>query len=293
MSHELRTHWPDLRLPHGVKTDSLIIPHVLARSAVFGTLEYAGGAIRPTVSHDNPLSLDATSQYEVEQTNGPRLSQGDADLFYWMLGRVYRDGAPPGSAQTRFKRAEALTALGRTRGGKSDFLLENSLQRLVQAHFNFRIRDCATGEMQHWTSTRLLSASQRPENNTTQYDYHVEFAEEVALLLHDNSWLTMRGAVRNRFVGDSLAKGLHAYFASNKQVFAMWPETLKRLMGRETMQNSKWLRVLGAALKKISTETGWPQCEIVQVGQHAGKVSVRKGGIRNVADAPQQIKMVS
>lgn len=100
----------------------------------------------------------------------------------------------------------------------------------------------------------------------------------------------MRGPVRNGFVGDSLAKGLHAYFASNKQVFAMWPETLKKLMGRETMQKTKWLRVLEAALKKISIESGWPQWEIVQVGQHAGKVSVRKAGVRNVAEALSKLR---
>lgn len=285
-----KTIWPEIKLPHGVKADARIVPHILARSAVFSTLEYAGAAQRPMIGEGHPVRLDATSQYRVEQLSGPRLSQSDADLLFWMLARAYRHGAPTGNAAVFFKRGEALAALGRSRGGKTDALLAESLMRLRLAEFSFEER-APTGEMVLLTQTRLLASAERSADDAAPYDFRVTISVDVAELLRGGTWLALPGQLRKEFVSDPLAKGLHVYFASNKHVFDMWPDTLKGLMGRESMQDSKWRRALENALSKIRVTTMWPQCELLKKGAPAGKVVVRKGTARSAdSSRPRSIK---
>ncbi|WP_152601893.1 hypothetical protein [Burkholderia paludis] len=283
MTSAAKTAWPALKLPHGVKVDTRIAPHILVRSAVFSALEYAGAAQRPTIVRGEPLRLGATSQYRVEQLEGPRLSQSDADLFFWLLARAYRDSVPTGSATVFFKRSEALAALGRSRGGKTDTLFDDSLQRLCLAEFKFEQR-APKEEMRPLVRTRFLAKVERPPNTTAPYDYRVMLSDGVAALLEGGAWLALSGKARNALGSDPLAKGLHAYFASNKLVFDTRPATLKEITGREsTKQNSKWLLALDAALQKISAVSMWPQCELARTGPSAGMVVVRKGVPRRKA----------
>lgn len=292
MAENVVAVWPELKLPHGLKEDSRIAPHVLVRSSVFSTLEYAGAAQRPMVARTEPLPLGAMSHYRVEQLEGPRLSQTDADLMFWLLSLAYRHGAPKDKATVFFKRGEAITALGRKRGGKTDVLLDSSLQRLWSAEFHFEARDKAMGIMQPLAQTRLLSKIDRVQDNAKPYDYRVTIADGVAALLENGSWVVLSGQVREELASDPLARGLYACFESNKKVYATLPETLKAQMGRTEeldrekdsdktgMQTSKWLHALRRALARVQAATGWSQCELVASGPHAGKVQVTKGNVR-------------
>lgn len=260
------TTWPELGLPHGLLTDIPLAANALVRCAVFSTLEYAGAAQRPEITE--PLSLATIAPYRIEQVAGMRLSQSDADLFFWLLSRAYRDGAPTGKVWVFFKRSEALAALGRARGGKTDILLEDSLRRLCGADFVYKVPG-TVGQ------TRLLSHIERVGDKP--YDYKVTIADGVAALLDGGEWLVLPGREREQLAGDPLAKGLHAFYASHKSAYPMLPATLKRLMGRESMQDSKWRHALENALAKVQAATGWRRCELVKVGLLAGKVVVQKG----------------
>lgn len=279
MSEHVAAVWSELKLPHGVKEDARIAPHILVRSSVFSTLEYAGAAQRPIIVRAAPLRLHAMSQYRVEQLEGPRLSQTDADLMFWMLSRAYRDGAPKDKAKVFFKRGEALTALGRSRGGKTDASLDGSLQRLHSAEFHFEERDKVTKAMMPLIQTRLLSRVEEVDDDAKHYDYRITIADGLAVLLENGSWVALSGKVRQELVGDPLAQGLYAHFASNDIVHPTWSETLRREMGREYMQTSKWGHALKRALIKVQAATGWAQCELLETGELAGKVVVRKGGV--------------
>ena len=125
--------WPKLSLPHGLLPGTLLAANVFVRSAMFSTLDYAGSARRPDVLES--LKISAIAPYDVEQVGGSRLSQSDADLLFWLLARAYRGGPPRGPARVYFRRAEALAALQRKRGGKTDALLDVSLIRLSRAEF--------------------------------------------------------------------------------------------------------------------------------------------------------------
>jgi hypothetical protein len=243
------------------------------------------------------------SQYRVEQLEGPRLSQSDADLMFWMLARAYRHGAPNEKATVYFKRAEVLKALCRKRGGKTDAMLDASLQRLCSAEFHFEERDKVTDEMRPLVQTRLLARADRIEDDAKPYDYCVTIADGVAVLLENGSWVGLKAAVRKELASDPLALALYAQFESNEKVYPTHAETLKGQMGRagvvlttdEThseevpkkkkgMQTSKWLSALRQSLARIEAATKWPQCEIATEGQNVGLVVVRK---RNVRRRPQ------
>lgn len=259
--------WPKLSLPHGLLPGTLLAANVFVRSAMFSTLDYAGSARRPDVLES--LKISAIAPYDVEQVGGSRLSQSDADLLFWLLARAYRGGPPRGPARVYFRRAEALAALQRKRGGKTDALLDVSLIRLSRAEFVAKFHAVNS-------KFRLLACVERVEREEKQYDYWVDISGGVAELLACGEWLLI-GEERGLLAGDSLARGLHAFYTSHKSAYPMLPSTLKAIMGRESMQNSKWRRALDAALLKVRGVTGWWQCEVVKTGPHAGKVVVLKG----------------
>lgn len=257
--------WPQLNLPFGFFEETRIAPNLLVRSAAFSTLDYTGGVGRPEVTE--PLKLSSLSQYRIDQVAGVRLSQTDADLFFWLLSRLYRFGAPKDRAWVYFKRSEALT--GRARGGKTDLLLEDSLQRLIGAEFSYE----ALGVVGR---TRLLSSVERFDNDKP-YDFRVTVSDGVAQLLEGGNWSALSGTEREQLAGDPLAKALHAFYSSLKTVYPMFPATLKTLMGRESMQESKWRHALKKSLARVQEVTGWAGCHLVENGENAGKVVVSKG----------------
>jgi len=298
VSQKVVTKWPELKLPYRLRDEKRVAPHVLVRSSVFSTLDYSGAAVRPMIIKTTPLQLPSMSQYRVEQLEGPRLSQTDADLLFWMLSRAYHNGAPKDTATVFFRRAEVLKALCRKRGGKTDAMLDASLQRLCSAEFHFEERNKTTGEMRFLVQTRLLASVVRSEDDAKSYDYRVTIADGVAVLLENGSWVALSGPLRNELASDPLALALYAQFESNEKVYPTHSETIKGQMGRagvvltpdETnaeevqkktgMQTSKWLSALRRALAKVEAATKWPQCELATAGANAGMVVVRKRSTR-------------
>src|SRR5690606_37873770 len=89
--------------------------------------------------------------------------------------------------------------------------------------------------------TRLLSRVERCDRLGSKYDYQVTIAAGVAVLFDRNDWVVLPNTERKQLATEPLARGLYAFYASHRHAYAMLPETLKKLMGRESMQNSKWL----------------------------------------------------
>ena len=268
----------------GLLDKSRLVVKAPVRSAVFSTLDFAGGAERPEI--EEPLQLPAIKPYSITQTGGVRLSQNDADLFFWLLSRAYRFGAPKNGAWVHFKRGEALADLGRSRGGKTDTLLEESLQRLRSAEFAYEIAG-TVGRL------RLLSCIERFEDGTKPYDYKVLVSDAVAPLLADDEWLVLSNKAKKQLSRDSLASGVYAFYASHRTAYPMLPSTLKALMGRDSMQESKWRHALEAALAKVQAATGWFQLELVKTGKIAGKVVFVKGTSSSGWRTPKQISEIA
>lgn len=279
--------WPKLPLKHGLN-NNLVTAHALARSAIFSTRFYRSHAERPL--YRERTRLPSTSDIEVFQTAGHQLDQGDADVFYELLRRVFADGREMcRESHVVFSRAELLRALERSAGGKTRKLLDESLDRLYHAEFEFSVHGLFSGK------SRLILKMHRLDKKTAAgEDYDVLLDVELARLFDGNRWTVLRRSQRQRLDGKPLAKGLHAYFSTLLTPHPMLPETLLRLMGREGMQLSKGLDVLLPALAHVKLVTGWAKCELETRGVHAGKIVVERGDRATAPVAkPQSRKAVS
>lgn len=266
----LLCEWPEISLRYGLSSDTRLAANALVRSAMFSTLDFSGAAERSLVAE--PLRISTIKPYRIEQIAGARLSQSDAELFFVLLSRLYRNGTPQRGAAVYFSRREICTELGRSRGGKTDTLLDESLQRLCSAEFEYEVLGS------HHRTTLLSHADRFIDDRP--YDYKITIADLVAPLLEAGEWLVLQGKVRKQLAADPLAVGLHAFYASHQRAYPMLTSTLKALMSRETMQESKWKSALSLALERVQAATGWMQCEVARSGPYEGKVVVQTGIIR-------------
>jgi hypothetical protein len=266
--------WPMLPLPHGLGKNS-VTAHALARSAIFSTQSYGPKAERPVYLAKTQLATTETSDIKVFQTAGRGLDQGDADVFYELLRRVFNSGQETRrEARVCFNRSELVKTLGRAPGGKTRKLLDESLDRLFQAEFEFSVPGHFVGK-----SRLILKMYCREPGSVTEpnSDYDVLLDVELSRLFDNGRWSILRRSERQQLGRNPLAKGLHAFYSTHSSPHPMKPDTLRLLMGRRTMQSSKFLAVLEPALGEVKLATGWPKCELQREGKHAGKVVVDKG----------------
>jgi hypothetical protein len=177
-------------------------------------------------------------------------------------------------ARVCFNRCELIKTLGRAPGGKTRKLLDDSLDRLFRAEFEFSVPGLFVGK------SRLILKMQcrEPESAMAcEYDYDVLLDVELSRLFDHGQWAILRRSQRQLLSRNPLARGLHAFYSTHLSSYAMDPETLRLLMGRKTMQSSKFLAVLEPALAEVKAATGWAKCELQLGGKNAGKVVVERG----------------
>ncbi|MCX4177374.1 MULTISPECIES: plasmid replication initiator TrfA [Paraburkholderia] len=285
---ELPTSWPQLSLPYG-PGKNFITAHTLARCAIFSTQAWSRLSPRPRYSERTQLATTETGGITVFQTAGEQLDQGDADVFYELLRRVFiEDGNTSQEHHVRFNRGEFLQALGRARGGTTGERLDASLNRLYEARFEFDVPGLYKGK-----SSLILSIYSRAANSVQQFDYDVLLDITLARLFHKNQWTLLRRCERNK-LSDPLAKGIHAYYSTHATPFDLKAETLRRIMGRETMQPSKWRVVLRTALEAVQKETGWTRCTLEYLDKtRTWMVVVEKGVTAKTSSKATSQKVVA
>lgn len=269
---ETRAAWPKLPLPHGLGKN-LVTAHALARSAIFSTQVYRGPVERPEYREMTELATSKSSDIQVFQTAGHQLDQGDADVFYELLRRVFAQGGKTDrEAHVCFNRNELLKVLGRTRGGRTNRLLDESLDRLYRADFYFSVPDVFVGK-----SRLILKMLQCGSERTMDFDYDVLIDVELARLFGTNQWTLLKQSERAKLAGNPLARGLHTYYASlPNSAFGTKTSTLKSMMGRESMHEGKWRTSLKNALIAIKEATGWHTCELRAAASGDWKVFIIK-----------------
>ncbi|MEX3999692.1 plasmid replication initiator TrfA [Paraburkholderia sp. EG285A] len=264
--------WPKLPLPHGLGKN-YVTAHALARSAIFSTQVYCKKAPRPRYLSKTKLGATESSGIEVYQTAGHGLDQSDAEVFYELLRRVFNSGHEMHrEARVYFNRAELMKALGRAAGGKTRELLDQSLDRLFGAEFEFSVPGIFIGK-----SKLILKMYRRECKAETEHDYDVLLDVELARLFESGQWTLLRRSELQCLKGKPVARGVYAYYSTNLSPYPMLPETLRDVMGRKGMQLSKFVKVLKPALAIVQKATGWAKCELETTGKNAGKVVVERG----------------
>ena len=271
------------QLPHGVGNNA-IAPHAFARSAIFSTQNFKGHG-RPFYAQRKELA--ALNSMNINQLYGHQLDQHDADVMFELLRRVFAQGdSNKREARVLCKRLDLLRALGRAPGGKSRKLLDESIDRLTMATYEFQIPGLMTG-----MSRLILKALKRDRGEIEDAgadgpDYDILLDLELAKLFQYQEWVLLSKTERDRLLDDPLARGLHTYYSTHEKPFPVLPSTLKSLAGRETMREDKWISALVASLKNLKTATGWPVCELATTGKNAGKVVVQKVKAKKAATKP-------
>ena len=263
--------WPKLELKHGLKNGIRLNPNAFSRTAIFSTRTFNGGAIRPSADNQ-PIQIESIKPYEVTQIAGERLSQSDADLFFWLLAKAYADGPPKNTATVSFKRSEAFAGIGMANSGAALKLFEKSLDRLDKAKFRWSWDNGASG-----LRAGLINKLGWCAPGTEAFDYWLSLDLGIANLLLEKAWSLLDAEERSKIGNDPLAKGLHTFYTSHEDnPFPMKASTLKRIMDRESMQDSKWRIALIKALARVKAATNWPTCELMDHGPTKDKVVIQK-----------------
>lgn len=221
---------------------------VLARSAVFSSQVYRGPCKRPRYMAATRLA--SAVQFEVDQLSGWQLDQADGELWHQIVRKAVldADGDVVSLTSINVSPGQLMSATARTKGGKTRALLASSLQRLVEATFEIR-----SGEKV--VPFQPLAAATRVDTDCGLVQ--VALGTGLPELLQQWSFVLLKQAERIPLLHDPLACALHAYFASHTSPYPIKSETLKRLLGRESMQGSKWRLALVAALQRLHVTTGW------------------------------------
>ena len=257
--------WPTKVAQTGLT--NCITPYAMARSAIFSTQVYRGQCTRPQYLEKTPLAC--LGGMSVFQLAGEQLDQNDADVFYELLRRVVAQGdGSAREARVQFNRTELLAAVGRARGGKTISCLANLSRGSLTRPSTSKFQDSSQA------ARLILKALTAEEMHTLEYDCDVLIDVELSKLLAREQWAFLRKRSVTAWQATP-AKGLHAYYATHKDPYPILVDTLQGLMGRQTMQPSKFKKALSTSLA-VKTATGWHACEIVKADGGATKVHIVK-----------------
>ncbi|WP_176456952.1 plasmid replication initiator TrfA [Bordetella genomosp. 5] len=214
--------------------------------------------------------MASAEEFEVWQLSGWQLDQADAELWHQIVRVAVLEGqgVVTSYATVNVSLAQLMSATTRKKGGKTRTLLSSSLQRLMAATFEIRCRHRTVLFQPLVTVISAAAKSGRLE---------VTLGAGLPELVQERQFVVLRRAERTPLLQEPLACGLHAYFASHVTPYPIKSQTLKRLLGRDSMQDSKWRLALVAALGRLREVTGWPACSLgvddkVTVVRARGKV---------------------
>lgn len=274
--------WPCLAVPRYMLDNARATPHLLIRTSLFSTRKFSGGAVREVASKSNPITMAAIGGYACRQIDGVRMDQGDGEIYAWLLNRAYLQGVT-GKNEMRicFTREEAFKELGRSRGTKGFKLFEESLLRLYQADVEYETQ-YATGR------TRLISSIEKPlDEKKFGYDYEVLLSAKLGEFFFGDDFRLIPNS-EHTALKSYLAKWLHAFYSSHNTPFPYKTDTIKTLVDRHFVQESKWQEALTTSLADVKRVTGWPTCEVRNLNENR-KVVVRK----SVAYQPKVVEAKS
>ncbi|MEN5157117.1 plasmid replication initiator TrfA [Achromobacter spanius] len=241
-----------LPLPYGLGSNTLTA-RALVRSAVFSTQPYRGPSARPC--YQRPTRLASADEFEVWQLSGWQLDQADAELWHQIVrvAVLQNQGTVTSHATVNVSHTQLMSAASRNKGGKTRTLLSRSLQRLMAAKFEIQCRHQSVLFQPLMAVTAVTTQSGRLD---------VTLGAGLPELVQGRQFVILRRAERAPLLQEPLACGLHAYFASHVTPYPIKSQTLKCLLGRQRMQDSKWRHALAAALVRLREVTGWPVCNL-------------------------------
>lgn len=247
-----------LNLEHGLGKNSAV-PHILARTGVFSSQIYRGPTKRPIATL--PFKLHTFGDSTASQTAGQRLDQSDADVFYELIRTLFsRDTSIDPLLPFEIEPQALLAAMKRKKGGKTNALLDTSLRRLSQAKFEVNEK---SGRKYNFG---IVTMSAAPTTCSNSIFISMEIDPQLLRLYTSDGWTLLLKSERNK-LRLPISKALYAYYRTHRaQPHAHKATTIKNLVGRNGMDETKWRTQLRAALCELQSATGWATCELTDAG---------------------------
>jgi len=243
--------WQQPQLPNGLGTN-FAVPNILVQSSMFSSLASTGRTSRPPI--ETPRQVSSLGGTNIIQSAGQQLDQSDADLLFELIRQTLISPTP--EEPILVNAAQLCNVLKKTRGGHTSKLLMGSLARLAEASFIAGTTSVAKRPLRLIQSMGLATDSSAKRN---LFEVHLDPA--LGDFYANSQWALIRADERAKLRRSSLARWLHAFYASHKQPHPMLVSTMKDLTGQSSAQQSKWLSSLDKALATVKTVTGWSSCE--------------------------------
>lgn len=211
--------------------DRRTTPNVCLRSALFGVV--GRGRRRWLID----VEIAAQDGYRVLYS-GERLDQSDLDV--WLAVKHLCARVPLG-AEVEFSAPELFRLLGKSDGQANREALKRSLKRMHGAVVGMLAPSGAgfEGHMIDWWQWDDQACR-----------FRVVLSPRMAPLFEDEDYTLLVNAQRQQ-LGKDLARWLHGYWSSHKQIYPIYDTTLMRLCGAEIQAIRKFRQLLREALAEL------------------------------------------
>lgn len=228
-------------LPNWPDTDRGV-PNIALRSALFGAI--AKGPRRYLEGENISAQKNITISYTGEQ-----LDQGDLDVWVTVLHLARTQPIDQGCSITAYK---LLKLLQLTDTGANHKTLKSRLSRMNTCALVVQV-----GPLIHYEGS-LINEIYRDEHSRHCI---IRLTPGLNKMFERDQFTQIHWAVRQTLNGHYLAQWLHGFYSSHAAPFPLRIETLHRLSGSKTTDQSKFRQLLRKALDALgraSTDHGQP-----------------------------------
>lgn len=270
-----------LALPYGIRTN-YALPYIVCRGVMVG-MAYTGKSAHLREVFTAPTEIARWGDGVVYQTAGERLDQNSAELYLELAQIALAQAFAPNQRILVDISADALSErLGWGRGGQQRVRLYEQVNYLKTASFMY---DFPGLRGWHASFVSDIKTDMSIRKLKAPSHYTIELSASM-LEVYAEGTKIVSGKIRRQLRGKPLALALHAFYCTHAVPGEYSAATLKRIMSRESTEESDWRPELDAALAAMDAAAGWTS----NYNRKTGKVSVCKSKVvtDEDEDEPQQ-----
>ena len=253
-------NWLPIRLPHGVSSETYLVPSLIVRSTIFSSQWFRGRVTRQAIS--SPLVCAEYGQVRVRQTAGYPLDMADADVWRHLLDMALKQPAEDAtSILLELDESTLLRQLGRATGTSNRNWLFECLSRLTSNTYQFEARDLVIADFKLMESDVPL-----PIERQQAQSYKLKIDPRLVRLFQ-YGWSPLRKDVLEALGSDTLAIWLYGVLVRWSGDYAPSVVYLQALSGRAGMRSDLFLKALENSLANLKLATQWQS-----LGLRDGKV---------------------
>lgn len=243
-------NWLPVRLPHGVSSETYLVPSLIVRSTIFASQWYRGRVTRQAVSL--PTVCAEYGQVRVRQTVGLPLDMADARVWRFLLDMALKqETADVAAIQIEITEAALLRQLGSAAGTSNRNRLFECLSRLTCNIYHFEARDLNISAFKLLESDVALSSER-----LCAQSYKLKFDPQLVRLFQ-YGWTPLRKGVLEALGGDALAIWLYGVLVRWSGDYTPSVAYLQALSGRTGMRNDHFLKALESSLASLKVAAQW------------------------------------